>query len=310
MSSNAPYQNIGILSKNDSPHCLNVLRKLVPYLKRYHTQYPNSRFSIDRSIKFNLPPQFKHLSAAQVAKTSDLLLSIGGDGTLLRSARLLVEAENWKSSFLLGINAGRLGFLTFLNQENLGKSIDRILGQKMPASSELRTCLEVNVKRNAKIWKRETFLNDAVIKNGALSRLIEYQVSLDGNFLSSYRADGLIVSTPTGSTAYNLAAGGAILEPLIPALQLAPICAQSFSNKPIVVGDHHEVQIQLSKNTIDAFLTLDGHTGIKLNASDKILIKKSKRSINLLLPETESSEHYLLSLRQKLKWGLVSPSSS
>jgi NAD+ kinase len=310
-TSKAAFSSVGLLTKYKSSECLKALKRIFPVLKKFVELHPEVKIYWDREIPLKASHSWlKPVRALQVAEQSQLLLSLGGDGTLLRSARLLLETDAWKKNYLLGMNAGRLGFLTFINQTEVERSLEKILYSKRTPLCEKRSCLEVIVKRKKK--KTLTFhaLNDGVLRCGSLSRLVEFQVLLDGEFLSVYRADGLILSTPTGSTAYNLAAGGSILEPSVFALQITPICAQSFSNKPIVVSDEHSIQLQLGKNSQDVFLTLDGQTGLKLDPDDRILVRKSKKHIALLLPSSASSSHYLHSLRQKLKWGLVSPSAA
>lgn len=309
-SSQTSIKRIGILLKSYSPQVLDTFDKIISVLKKHPTKTSDLKVFVDTTFKGKTPSFIKRLSDERLISQSDLILSVGGDGTLLRAARLLLAADSWNKAYLLGINAGRLGFLTLVHQGEITQTLHRLLNSKSKPELEKRACLEVQVNRAGKKLRSFHILNDAVIKNGSLSRLIEYKVHLDREFLSSYRADGLIISTPTGSTAYNLAAGGAILEPLIPAIQLTPICAQSFSNKPILVSDKHSVRVDLEDGAQDVYLTLDGHTAFKLKPRDQIQIRKSTKSIRLVLPSSASSSHYLHSLRQKLKWGLVSPRSA
>jgi len=235
----------------------------------------------------------------------DLLLTVGGDGTLLRGARYLLSQNAWKHCRLAGINRGRTGFLAVLSAQPSLSDITRLLNLKSPIDYDRRTCLEVSILREKKTLQTFHVLNDAVLTKGSMSRLFEFRVDLSGHLLSSYRADGLIVSTPTGSTAYNLAAGGATLEPKIPAIQLTPICPQSFSNKPIVISDENEIVLSLVRPSIDVYLTLDGHTAVKIDPHNTIKIKKSSKSLQLFSSNDPLRSDYLQSLRQKLKWGLV-----
>jgi NAD+ kinase len=312
LSGNLSFNRLGIVAKADSKTSVDCIQKLMPLLKKFKGEKANSEIFIDESLRGALvknsflTPQ----DASKLGETCDLLLSIGGDGTLLRTARLLLESEGWKRACLLGINTGRLGFLTLLGIEAAAAELAKILREPQKSETEDRACLEVKIARKKKIVGHHHVLNDCVLKSGALSRLIEFGVSMNGEFLSLYRADGLIISTPTGSTAYNLAAGGAILEPQIPAIQLTPICAQSFSNKPIVVSDDNLIELTVQSQNSDAHLTLDGHTGIALQPEDQIAIRRSPKKVALLLPSGKGRSHYIQSLRQKLKWGLVSPHSS
>ncbi|MDB5038363.1 MAG: ppnK [Bacteriovoracaceae bacterium] len=306
---NLSFKKIGLLAKAESPLSLACLKQLLPIFKKFQAKNPEAKIWIDKDLQPLLPKttSFLFASAESMAKSCELLLSVGGDGTLLRAARLLLESEGWKTASLLGINTGRLGFLTVLGAEDAPNKIEQILSAPRKSTIEVRECLEIKILRKKKVFKTFHVLNDCVLKNGALARLIEFGVSMNGEFLSAYRADGLIVSTPTGSTAYNLAAGGAILDPHISAIQLTPICAQSFSNKPIVVSDKSKISLSLGGHPPEVYLTLDGHMGVKIERGDTVEIQKSPKSIKLLLPKGAGPVHYIHSLRQKLKWGLVSP---
>jgi NAD+ kinase len=305
------FKHIGLIAKTESKASMEFLKLLLPVLKKFKRTQPHAKISLDASLAKLLPkaPFFSSQSAHSLGASSDLLLSIGGDGTLLRAARLLLETEGWKSAAILGINTGRLGFLTLLSAHDLSK-LEFLLKNPWKSEIEERACLEVRVIRNLRCVRTFHVLNDCVLKNGALSRLLEFGLSMNKEFLSSYRADGFIISTPTGSTAYNLAAGGSILEPQIPAIQLTPICAQSFSNKPIVVCDQNLIVLSIENSIFDAYLTLDGHTSFQVKSGDCIEIRRSPKSIRLLLPSGKGHSHYIHSLRQKLKWGLVSPTTS
>lgn len=308
---NLSFDRLGIIAKPDSESSANCIKKLFPILKKYKVQNPNAQIFLDRNLNAAASKSnfVTFASEKYLSDKLDLLLSVGGDGTLLRAARLLLLENGWKHTSLLGVNTGRLGFLTLLGNDATSE-LSKILKFPFQSQIEPRSCLEVRILRGRRAMGEYHVLNDSVLKSGALSRLIEFGISMNGEFLSRYRADGLIVSTPTGSTAYNLAASGAILEPRIPAIQLTPICAQSFSNKPIVISDENLIEISIDGKNSDAHLTLDGHTGIGLRAGDRIVINRSPKSISLLLPSGRGRGHYIHSLRQKLKWGLVSPHSS
>lgn len=298
-------RKIGIAVKENDTHAIRLLKRFSGLFQKYKGQY---KFSLENHIPKDVlsvlpkglytPRSFKSL-----LDHSDLILSIGGDGTILRCARNLLESNRWSKAKLLGVNAGHLGFLTFINPQEADSSLELTLKFPSKTRIEERSCLEVRIERSGKVWKKFQALNDCVLSKGSLSRIFEFHVEVDREFLSSYRSDGLIVSTPTGSTAYNLAAGGSILEPTIPALQLTPVCAQSLSAKPIVISDRRTVILSLGRHSSDVYLTIDGHTGIRVQSKDRIHISKSERSIQFLMPPSLNSSHYFPSLRQKLKWG-------
>lgn len=249
-------------------------------------------------------------SLHQMTKTCFMLIVIGGDGTLLRCTRELLHREAWKTCSLLGINSGRVGFLASLNAQEATKKMKTILQHPEKLGVEKRSCLRLAIQADGQKTKEYHVLNDVVLSKGSLSRIFEFEVSVDSEFLSVYRSDGLIVSPPTGSTAYNLAAGGAIIEPDIPAIQLTPISAQYFSNKPILISDRRSVFIRLLRHSTDIFITLDGHTGFRVKDEDLIQISKSAKQVNFLVPKENLQKHFFNSLRDKLKWGLYHSTDS
>jgi NAD+ kinase len=300
---------VGILLKENDPFSREVFQRLVPLFAEFKSSI---RFCGEKAGLKNLatPKFIRQMNPEAMAEYVDLLLIVGGDGSVLRAARYLLAEKAWKHCHLLGINAGHTGFLSLVSLLDLESHLLNIFQKPASHLVEVRSCLDVEITRRNSA-KKHLFraLNDCVLSKGTLSRLFESHVELDGEFLTSYRSDGLIVSTPTGSTAYNLAAGGSIMEPSIEALQLTPICAQSLSNKPIVISDRKRIQLQLGRHSSDVYLTVDGHTGREVNDEDRIEIRRSTKSIRFLVPAALSASHYYHSLRQKLKWGanLASP---
>lgn len=225
----------------------------------------------------------------------DLLVVIGGDGTLLHTART-IKGSNIP---IVGINMGGLGFLTELSPEDAYKAFeDFYLKNNLELSK--RMMLEVTVFRNGKEIRSDTVLNDCVINKGDLARIIEINTFVNEEFLYSLRADGLIISTPTGSTAYVLSAGGPILTPEIRCMVLCPICPHTLTNRPIVISNDSEVKTVISSDS-DVFLTLDGQEGIKLKKDDEIIIKESK--IITLIAKSPFKSYFEI-LRTKLHWGI------
>jgi len=306
MKSKRPLiRTIGIALKENDLHATRLLKRFSNLFLgfRDHYQFVLENH-IPKEIAKSLPKGlFKLMSFSSLLDSSDLVLSIGGDGTILRCARSLLASNRWAKTKLLGINAGHMGFLTFINPQEADSSLALTLKYPNKARIEERSCIEVKIERSGKILKKFQALNDCVLSKGSLSRIFEFHVEVDREFLSSYRSDGLIVSTPTGSTAYNLAAGGSILEHTIPALQLTPVCAQSLTAKPIVVSNKRQIVLSLGRHSTEVYLTIDGHTGAKIQSKDRIHISKSDRCVQFLVPPNLSSLHYFPSLRQKLKWG-------
>lgn len=313
-TSSKRFKKIGLITKLQSEDALQCLWSLLKYAGRQSNSFQwiaeNTAAPLIKKQKNFSKLPIKFSSIDQMASYCDLLVAIGGDGTILRAARYLLHKNAWKNTPLLGVNAGHLGFLSFVGANEAAKTLDAILNSSQKTQIEERSCLKVVIERKGRAYRSFDVLNDCVLSKGSLSRIFEFHVVIDGEFLSSYRADGLIASSPTGSTAYNLAAGGSIIAPNIPAIQLTPICAQMFSNKPIVISDSHEISLSVGRHSSDVFLTLDGHTGLRIEPTDKIKISKSSKMIRFLRPPGMKYSHYFHSLRQKLKWGLVSKASA
>ncbi len=224
----------------------------------------------------------------------DLVVVLGGDGTLLAAVRALEGCE----VPLLGVNLGSLGFLTELTLSELYTALDRVLAEGM--SLDPRTTLEGDVVRNGRVLRRFRVLNDVVVNKGALARICDLEVRVDGAYLTNYRGDGLIVSTPTGSTAYSLSAGGPIVTPDLPAVMLTPICPHTLTMRPILLADVREVEIRLVSKNGDVYLTLDGQEGVELDEGDLVRVVKG-RSRALLVRSAERD--YYQVVRTKLMWG-------
>ncbi len=224
----------------------------------------------------------------------DLIVVLGGDGTMISTARL----TGMREVLVLGINYGSLGYLTEFRIEEMFPALEAILEGVYEV--DRRVMLDVELWRENEKIETGRVLNDVVINKTALARIIEVEVSLDDLYVNSFRADGLIVSTPTGSTAYNLSAGGPILYPSMNAIVLTPICPFTLSNRPIVVSDDAEINLQLKNENEGVVLTLDGQVGHQMQARDKVLIRKSATNFNLIKPP---NRNYFDVLRNKLKWG-------
>jgi len=218
---------------------------------------------------------------------------LGGDGTFLSAVRWVGDRE----IPLLGVKFGDLGFLAEIAEENLFEAADRVLKGEYKISPRLR--LDVQVLRKGKAIIRETVLNDIVINRGALARLANIITHINGHYLTTFRADGLIIASPTGSTAYSLAAGGPVVHPKVPGLIITPICPFTLTNRPLIVPDDVEITLRLDKGSSDIVLTLDGQTGLNITDKDVITVRRSDHPLNLiLLPD----RHYFDVLKAKLRW--------
>lgn len=232
--------------------------------------------------------------AFPMAVEADLIVVLGGDGTMISTARLIGDAE----VLVLGINYGSLGYLTDFLIEEMYLALEAIFEGNFEVDS--RVMLSAEHRRNGEMLAKGRVLNDVVVNKAALARIIEIEASLNTHFVNSFRADGLIVATPTGSTAYNLSAGGPIVYPSMNAIVLTPICPFTLTNRPIVIPDTAEIELKLLNENEGVVLTLDGQTGYPMKGGDTVAIRKSKTTLNLVQPP---NRNYFDVLRNKLKWG-------
>jgi NAD+ kinase len=238
--------------------------------------------------------QIESVEIAEFQAAADLIVVLGGDGTMISTARLLGMRE----IPVLGINYGGLGYLTEFRIEEMFEALEAILAGNYTV--DRRVMLEVEHLRDGKRLGGGRVLNDVVLNKSVLARIIGIEVWLDEFFVNSFRADGLIVATPTGSTAYNLSAGGPIVYPSMNAVVLTPICPFTLTNRPIVVPDTAEITLKLRQENDDVALTLDGQIGYQITAQELVLIRKSRTTFNLVQPP---NRNYFDVLRDKLKWG-------
>ncbi len=228
------------------------------------------------------------------AVSADLAVIVGGDGTLLAAARLLDNRQ----VPIVAINHGGLGFLTEVTLDEMYPSLERVLAGHFVI--ENRMMIDIEVSRGRTKIVAYCALNDVVINKGTISRMIELEARVDGQYVSRFRADGLIVATSTGSTAYNLSAGGPIIFPTMEAMIITPICSHTLTNRPIVLPPAVTVEVILKSAVHDAYVTVDGQIGLKLEMDDRITVGKSDVSVKLVAP---ADKNYFDVLRGKLKWG-------
>jgi NAD+ kinase len=232
--------------------------------------------------------------AAEIPTQADLLMVLGGDGTLLSVARLVDD----RRTPILGINLGSLGFLTEITRDEIEPVLTKLLAGELTVSERLR--LDVAIRREGTEVARYRVLNDLVINKGALARIIDMEAWVDDAYLTTFKADGLIVATPTGSTAYNLAAGGPIISPALHCLVISPICPHMLTNRPIIVSDEALIRIEVKFQNEEVAMTADGQIGMPLLGGDVVEIRRSSHPALLVLSPTKD---YFQILRTKLKWG-------
>jgi NAD+ kinase len=238
----------------------------------------------------------KIVKKTKLVDLCDFIVVLGGDGTYLSIARLMKS----RSVPVMGINMGQLGFLTEIKRSEARETLSLILRGEEPVISE-RVLLEVTLERQGKVIFQGPVVNDAVVSKGAIARIIGLDVSVNGRWAQSIRADGVIVSTPTGSTAYSLAAGGPIIEPSLPALVVTAICPHSLTQRPLVISDTSTIQILLKQRPGHVLMTLDGQDAVDLKEGDLVTIKRFKKhSLKLISSPTRD---YFGLLREKLRFG-------
>jgi NAD+ kinase len=288
---NQTFKSIAIIGKYMNQSALQLMQSDLADLARHLISKNLEVWVEENTAKYAELSGFKTASLENIGSKVDLAIVMGGDGTMLSVARSLIDNE----VPLVGINRGRFGFLTDLRVEDMLIQIDRILAGEF--SKEPRVMLTGKVLRNGQVFHADYALNDVVIKSAL--RLIELEVSIDGDFVHKQRSDGLIVSTPTGTTAYALSAGGPILHPNLHAISLVPICPHTLSNRPIAVHSDSLIEITLVQFD-EAQLSFDGQFQVALQVGDKVVVNRSKQTVSLLHP---SDYCYFDMLRNKLNWG-------
>ena len=280
---------VGIVAKPGAPTAAGTARELVRHLES-RGQVVLLEGHIARALGTNpAEPQ-------RIADEADLVVVLGGDGTLIHAAGILRASE--REVPILGINLGSLGFMTEVPVADLYAVVDAVLQGRYLVERRMRLAIEV--LRGAEVVHAGEVVNDAVINKGALARIVDLEARIDGRRLTTYKADGIIVSTPTGSTAYSLSAAGPILMPTLEAMLVTPICPHSLSQRPVVLPAASHVELELTSSNGEVFLTLDGQTGLPMQQGDIVRIHKSPRP--MLLVKNPQIDFFGL-LRAKLRWG-------
>ncbi len=279
-----PYIRNCILYYKNQPECITFTEKIKDFLL----------ISGKVNRIYMLPADTPIFSSKEVEQDNTLVIVLGGDGTFLSASRWLGDSD----IPIVGINLGGLGFLTEISKENCFEELSHILKGNFIMEERLK--LEVSIKEKEEILFRQTVLNDVVINKGTLARIIDLQVYIDGKYLTHYRADGLIVSTPTGSTAYNISAGGPIICPTARVIVVTPICSFNLTDRPIVIPTPFKMDILPESPDQEIYLTCDGQVGRHIYPGNIITVSVSPIPLKFVKP---LSIDYFEILRTKLKWG-------
>ncbi len=292
--SQKPIKRIGVVVKPHQPDALETLCSLTTWLNQREIKLVGTQ-TLDREhIEHKTGCAVDAVADHELAQNADLILVLGGDGTMIATARTIGDVE----VPVIGVNYGGLGYLAEFRIEEMFSALETILAGNYEL--EARLMLEVELRRGDELVTHNRVLNDVVVNKSALARIIEIETYLNEQYVNSFRADGLIVSTPTGSTAYNLSAGGPIVYPSMHAVVITPICPFTLSNRPIVVPDDSMIEVRLKTRNEEVSLTLDGQVGFPLQVGDRLIIRKSETTFNLVQP---TNRNYFDVLRDKLKWG-------
>ncbi|HEU5361302.1 MAG TPA: NAD(+)/NADH kinase [Candidatus Deferrimicrobiaceae bacterium] len=281
-------KSVGIIAKHTDPRAQKIVADLGNWLEAR-----GKTVVLDKETA-SLVHRSDAVVRSKLPEKCDFLIVIGGDGTLLSAARVVGTS----GKPILGVNLGSLGFMTAVTLEELYPVLERIFNYDLDYDE--RMMLVAHVHRMGERVANYTVLNDVVINKGALAKIIDIETTIGEMYLSSFKADGLIISTPTGSTGYSLAAQGPILHPTLRAIVITPICPHMLTNRPIVIPDDMVVRAKLRSRESDVFLTLDGQVGLGIREDDVIEVKRADAPLRFL---RSPFKDYFAVLRTKLKWG-------
>ena len=289
-----PVRRVGVVAKSKLQEAAGLLDGIASWLAERGVE---PVFDDETAALLGGAPPGDTCSRDELPAQADLLLVLGGDGTLISMAGRVAAAD--RDIPILGVNFGSLGFLTEIRLDELYPALEAAIAGTAP--NEPRLMLLARAERDGRTILERPVLNEIVVTKGALSRMIDLAVSVDGEFVAHFKADGLIVASPTGSTAYNLAAGGPIVHPTVDAILLTPIAPHTLTNRPVVIPATAEIEITPRRNgaTDELFVTFDGQRGCDLSSEDRVVVRRAARPVHLV---KASSRGYFAVLRQKLKW--------
>ncbi len=281
-------EKVGIFLKRNKPEAVEITRKLIRW-------FNERRIAV--YLEDEVAGQFKGTKGCpkeDLPSRAEAIIVLGGDGTLLSVVRLMGENQ----VPILGVNLGGLGFLTEITLDNLYGVMEGLI--QGDYKCHRRMTLHIHVVREGEQVANFTVLNDAVINKGTLARIIDLETTINGEYLTTFKADGLIISTPTGSTAYSLSAGGPIVYPSLQTIVITPICPHTLTNRPIIIPDDAIIRATLNSKNEEVILTLDGQVGFSLRFGDTVEVGKGGNTILLIESPYKS---YFEVLRTKLRWG-------
>lgn len=283
-------KTMGIVANLNKTNAVSVTNKIINFLKKH-----NIKVVLESSLANAMKKNKLGYSLDKMAGMVDLVIALGGDGTFLRVARVIQKHLRP----ILGINLGKLGFLAEVTLDSLEDDLKLLVKGKYSVDYRMTLNAEVFKKGGKKI-KVQPALNDVVISKEAIARIINLHIYIDNKHVTTYRADGIIVATPTGSTAYALSAGGPIVYPSTDAILVAPICPHTLTHRPLIIPSNIKVKIKLDSPVKDVLLTVDGQVGLELRSGDSIVVSKGSKMVPLVVFDDTS---YFELLRHKLHWG-------
>ena len=284
-----PYKTVGIVTKATHTGVGDLVRGIVGWLEKEGSRV----ICLDSRCDL---PLVTPVSEETFQKESDLILVLGGDGTFLAGGRLAIQ----RNIPILGVNLGRLGFLTEITVNELFPTLEKI--REGQVVFETRHLLQARIKNGEQVVFEAHVINDAVVAKAAIARLLELETRVNRHFLALFKADGLIISTPTGSTAYSLAAGGPIVFPTMEAIVMTPICPHSLNHRPLVIPDHLTISVHVQTPAENVSLTLDGQIGRSLQDQEYVEIAKSTNHLQIIKSPFKT---YFDILKSKLRWGEI-----
>ncbi len=286
-------KRIGIYAKCSHPDAVQVAGEVLEWLEGRRLEV-----FAEQQLAQKLDGRGPGYERIQIPALVDLIVVLGGDGTLISVARQVARQENYREIPILGINLGSLGFLTEITREELFPCLERVLLGNFKVSR--RMMLEAVIIRDDREIKRFIVLNDVVLNKGAIARIVDMEVWVDEVYLTTFKADGLVIATPTGSTGYNLSAGGPIIAPGLHCFVISPICPHMLANRPLIVSDDSQIHVEVRCKDEHVVFTADGQVAVDLQAGDLIRVCKAQRST--LLVDSPSRDYFEV-LRTKLGWG-------
>lgn len=281
-------KSAAIISKPSKPELAGLLPEIVAWFHKH-----GYKLYFDQETAAYIDGEEVVVRKKMGAKKPDFALVLGGDGTLLSAARALAHED----IPILAVNLGSLGFLTEVPISEMFATLDAVDGCTCPV--EERSVLDATVFRAGQQLAHHFALNDVVVNKSAISRLVDFDLVIDGAFVLHYKADGVIIATPTGSTAYSLAAGGPVLIPNVASFVITPVCPHALTHRPLVVNDKAQIELHVETGAEEAFLSIDGQVGMPLQQGDRVLCHKAKHSVKLM----RVRRTFFDVLRTKLKWG-------